>query len=177
MKYLLLIFIFQFSLQGFSQNDSLGNTISETDILSFLESYSSIEVMERCPCKIPATNMYFDSVSTDSIHKEIKYEWFLKHVYQFLEVRAIIDSNDINYFKKQIVNPVINSWNEKIMPCKLWNKRNGKRYCSPVLSIPLFSLDKKTVLIYSGYPTRWSIWHLNPKTNFWERVTGHQEGT
>lgn len=170
---ILILFLFTIKLStGFSQ--SFGK-ISEEDIYGFMNSaifndgkkkvvHDSLRLnyyeLKHCYNKDSLLIANFDCLINELMQDTLKY---------------FIDSADILFIKEQLSKNKLVVWDDEKLNRKI--KVKSSKFLAMDYSLPLFSRDKKTVIMGIPGPWGYRVYHWNYRTNSWEMIDHIQTGT
>ncbi len=168
---LLLLFLYQ---RVYSQNTP---EVRIDEVYSFMNS-AEFNGGKKLKIDARVCTHYYDSayrgISDSTALRGIDAicEWFKIGIDT---LHYFIDSADIAFFKYQIKHPVITQWDKNQLKKNIKPKKGPfyhDNYC-----IPLFSIDKKTVIIRRALPRGLLAFHWNDKTKHWDLIDYVQTGT
>lgn len=182
----LIILLFLFSTQFcFAQSDSY-KSVPEEKIYEFLNFFVEWDGTKRIKQK-PSDYKFRDTaeVSNDTtfISKvnlsgaDLFFYW-MRFEYDSTTIK-LLDSADWEFLRFQIQDSVVKLWDKKKMKnCKVIKGNKFIPINYPV-SIPLFSVDHKKVIIYSNYygMSRTYFFIFDSKENTWKQIDVWQDGT
>lgn len=165
MKYILGLLLLPFTISAFSQTYSCAK--SDYDIIQFINQIASPPdkrykpVIHRKMIKLSADDFYYkDSTDFKSKSRNNPYFFFKKLIINGREISFHVDSlfsrKDIDYFLKQIKCQKETEWfddfkNVEMIESITMDSLNRVERTVNYYSIPLFSVDKRRVIIMNAF--------------------------
>lgn len=174
MRFLLpFIFSFIFFCKGNAQTTP---EISESDIYNFMNN-AIFNEGKRVLLQDSLLNEKYTSWNCYNEDSVVIYAFDCVIKDMMLDtLHYFIDSQDVIFMKEQLSKNKIMVWEGKKLHKKV-KVCHKKKLLAGAYALPLFSRDKKTVVIALGGPWGFQAFHFNSEKNSWERIDVIQTGT